>query len=160
MKFQTKRRHMIDFIFPIALFFVFALSTITVLLLAARIYQSTTENSALNYTAGTSLSYISEKIHQNDVAGGVTIDSLDGTPALVMEQEIEGDPYYTYIYALDHQLMELFVKGDTNVDLSSGTRILEIRDFTMEETEDGIFSFTCTDKNGQKSTVNVSLKSR
>lgn len=160
MKFQTKRKHMIDFIFPVALFFVFALSTITVLLLAARIYQATTENSALNYTAGTSLSYISEKIHQNDVAGGIRIDEADGTPVLVMEQDFEGSSYYTYIYALDNQLMELFVKEDADVDLSSGSRILEIRDFTMEETEDGIFSFTCTDKNGQKSSVNVSMKSK
>ena len=76
MRFRTKRRHMIDFLFPVALFFVFALSALTVLLLAARIYQSTTENSSLNYTSRTGLSYISEKIHQNDLGGHVSIGIL------------------------------------------------------------------------------------
>ena len=88
MRFHTKRKHMIDYLFPIALFFVFALSALTVLLLAARIYQSTTENSSLNYTSRTSLSYISEKIHQNDMDGKVTIGSFDGCDALIMEQNI------------------------------------------------------------------------
>ena len=91
MRFHTKRKHMIDYLFPIALFFVFALSALTVLLLAARIYQSTTENSSLNYTSRTSLSYISEKIHQNDMDGKVTIGSFDGCDALIMEQNIGED---------------------------------------------------------------------
>ena len=51
MGFRLKRRHMIDFIFPIALFFVFALSALTLILLSTQIYQSTTENSSLQYTA-------------------------------------------------------------------------------------------------------------
>ena len=60
MRFRMKRNHMIDFLFPVALFFVFALSALTLILLAARIYQSTTENSSLNYSSRTCLSYISE----------------------------------------------------------------------------------------------------
>ncbi len=50
MRFRVKQRHMIDFLFPVALFFVFALSALTVILLATQIYKSTTENSSLNYT--------------------------------------------------------------------------------------------------------------
>ena len=50
MRFHTQRKHMIDFLFSVALFFVFALSALIVILLAARIYQSTTEHSSLNYT--------------------------------------------------------------------------------------------------------------
>ena len=38
MQSRTKRKHMIDFLFPTALFFVFALSALTVILIAARIY--------------------------------------------------------------------------------------------------------------------------
>ena len=75
MKFQRKQKHMVDLIFPVSLFFMFALCAVTVLLLAARIYQSTTEHSSLNYTARTGLSYISEKIHQNDRNGQIRIGS-------------------------------------------------------------------------------------
>ena len=69
MGFRLKRRHMIDFLFPVALFFVFALSALALILLSAGIYQSTTETSSLQYTARTALAYIGEKIHQNDENG-------------------------------------------------------------------------------------------
>ena len=104
MRFQTKQKHMIDFLFPVALFFVFALSALTVILLAARIYQSTTESSSLNYTARTSLSYINEKIHQNDCDGAVYLDEFDGCQALVMEQAHNNERYYTYIYIYGQEL--------------------------------------------------------
>ena len=59
MQNKPRQNHMVDFLFPVALLFVFALSALTVILLATRVYQTTTENSSLNYTARTSLSYIS-----------------------------------------------------------------------------------------------------
>ena len=44
MRFQTRQRHVIDLVFPIALFFVFAASALVVLILAADIYASTTNH--------------------------------------------------------------------------------------------------------------------
>ena len=66
MRFQSREHHIIDILFPISLYFVFTVSALTVLLLATNVYRTTTENSALNFNANTSLSYITEKIHQND----------------------------------------------------------------------------------------------
>ena len=106
MRFRTKHKHMIDFLFPVALFFVFALSALTVILLAAKIYQSTTEHSSFNYTSRTCLSYIAEKIHQNDVGGTVSIGTFDGCDALVLEQAHGEDTYYTYIYVHENELKE------------------------------------------------------
>lgn len=143
MKFRTNRKHIIDFIFPVVLFVVFALCALTVLLLAARIYQSTTETSSLNYTSRTGLSYINEKIHQNDVNGGVSIRDLNGTPALVMEQTYDTAVYYTYIYSYDGELKELFVKSDTPAELSSGKTILEVKSFSMEEAGENLLRFEC-----------------
>ncbi len=48
MRFQTRSSHVIDLIFPIALFFVFAASSLSVLILAADIYASTTNRMAAN----------------------------------------------------------------------------------------------------------------
>lgn len=159
MKFRTKRKHIIDFIFPIALFVVFALCALTVLLLAARIYQSTTENSSLNYTSRTGLSYISEKIHQNDVNGNVSIGELDGTPALLMEQTYDDAVYYTYIYTYNGELKELFVKDNASADLSAGKTILEVETFSMEEAGENLLRFRCVDKNDLEASIIVSIKS-
>lgn len=159
MKFQRKQKHMVDLIFPVSLFFMFALCAVTVLLLAARIYQSTTEHSSLNYTARTGLSYISEKIHQNDRNGQIRIGSLDGEPALVMEQVYEEGTYYTYIYAYENSIRELFLKEGGNADLSSGTKILNVKEFSMEQIDEQLLSFHCTTEDDQESSIVVALRS-
>lgn len=64
MKLLSQKRHAIDFLFPVTVFFVFTISALTVILLAARIYQSTTDDSQRNYTSGTALSYLTEKLRQ------------------------------------------------------------------------------------------------
>lgn len=160
MRFQAKQKHMIDFLFPVALFFVFALSALTVILLAARIYQSTTESSSLNYTSRTSLSYINEKIHQNDCEGAVYLDEFDGCRALVMEQSHNDEHYYTYIYIYGHELKELFVKEGTEMTASAGRTIMEIQDFSMEEISENLLKFTCVDNENTEASTIISVKSQ
>lgn len=159
MKFHTKRKHMIDIIFPVTLFFLFAFSAITILLLAARIYQSTIEEASMNDTARTGLAYVSEKIHQKDASGCVEITELDGIEALRLEQEYEGERYDTYIYMYEDALRELFVKRGAEAEPASGTAILELADFTMTEKEKNLLQFTCTDKEGRKESVYVAVRS-
>ncbi|MCI8996687.1 MAG: DUF4860 domain-containing protein [Lachnospiraceae bacterium] len=160
MRFRTKHRHMIDLLFPVALFFVFALSALTVLLIAARIYQSTTEHSSLHDTSRTSLSYISEKLHQSDEAGSVSLGTFDGCDALIIQQTHGEHTYYTYIYSYEGQLRELFVKAGVNTSASSGMAILEVQDFSMEELSDGLLKFSCTDQEGQTTSSMIGLRSR
>lgn len=159
MRFRTQRNHMIDFLFPVALFFVFAVSALTVILLATNIYRSTTERSSLNYTAGTSLSYITEKIHQGDEKGNVSLGSFDGHDALILEQEYNDETYFTYIYTDQNELKELFVKDGVQTDAASGKTILPIKSFTMKEAGNSSFSFTCIDQDGQKASSIVSIRS-
>lgn len=160
MGFRLKRRHMIDFLFPIALFFVFAMSALALILLAAGIYQSTTENSSLQYTSRTGLAYISEKIHQNDENGTVYLGNFDGCDALVLEQEYGEETYYTYIYTSEQNLKELFIRKGVDADAEDGRTILEVQDFTMEQVSDRIFRFECTDTKGRSSSTVIGIRSR
>ena len=61
MKLFSQKRHAIDFLFPVTVFFVFTISALTVILLAARIYQSTTDDSQRNYTP---VSYTHLRAHE------------------------------------------------------------------------------------------------
>ena len=99
MNLFSQKRHAIDFLFPVTVFFVFTISALTVILLAARIYQSTTDDSQRNYTSGTALSYLTEKLRQNDREDGIFLDELDGTQAVVLLQETDDASYLTYLYA-------------------------------------------------------------
>lgn len=159
MRFRTQRNHMIDFLFPVALFFMFAVSALTVILLATNIYRSTTEHSSLNYTARTSMSYISEKIHQGDEDGNVSIDMFDGNDALVIEQEYNEETYFTYIYTDQGNLKEIFIKDGVEADAAAGKTILPVRSFTMSQTGKQAFSFTCVDEDGQEASCVVSIHS-
>ncbi len=160
MEFRLKRRHMIDLLFPIALFFVFALSALTLILLAARIYQSTTANSSLQYTSRTGLAYISEKIHQNDEDGAVYLGNFDGQDAVILEQKQGDTLYYTYIYAYDQNLKELFIKDGVAATAADGRTILEVEDFTIEQVSDQLFRFSCTDQENRTSSAVIGIRSR
>ena len=85
MRFENRGRHAIDLLFPIALFFVFAASALIVLTLAADIYGSTTGELRVNDENRTALSYISEKIRQSDVKGGMEIAEVEGTQFMNMK---------------------------------------------------------------------------
>ena len=96
-------QHTIDFIFPIALFFVFCAAAITVLLFSANIYQTVVTDSASQFEQVTSLSYITTKIRQNDTGGkkSIYLDEFDGHEALAIEQTILDAAFITYIYEMD-----------------------------------------------------------
>ncbi len=159
MQFQNRKRHMIDFLFPIALFFIFTLSALMVVLFAARIYQSSVENSSRNDTARTALSYVAEKIHQNDISDSITLGSFDNCDSLVIRQDYNGDSYTTYIYVHDGSLKELFIKDGANAAASNGKSILDVTSFSMTQLNDNLLKFNCIDKNGHSASIIVGLES-
>lgn len=159
MKLFSQKRHAIDFLFPVTVFFMFTISALTVILLAARIYQSTTDASQRNYTSGTALSYLTEKLRQNDRENGIFLDELDGTPAVVLRQETSDAAYLTYLYAWDGQLRELYVKEGTTLSPSAGKSILPVESFSVEETDERILTFHCTDTSGETASMVYTIRS-
>lgn len=159
---QTRRgqepHHLIDFLFPAALLFVFAFSAVSVILLATGIYRDTVNHSSRSYTAQTALAYLTEKVHQNDGNGTIEAGTFEGCPALIFRQSYHDSDYSTYIYAYGQELRELFVKDGTPAELSDGKAILEIRDLEVSDLGDGLFVFSCTDTDGH--TVRAVVHSR
>ena len=78
MRSQRNKKHTIDLLFPIALFFVLAVSSLIVVLLASNVYRNTTRMEQSNYESRTALSYVVGKIHQNDEQGSVALGSFPG----------------------------------------------------------------------------------
>jgi hypothetical protein len=162
MNSRKIQQHTIDFIFPVALLFVFAASSLVVLLLAANIYRHTTRASLSHFESGTALAYITEKIRQNDEGGtaSVYLDSFDGCTALVMEQSYNGSLYRTYIYESGGSIRELFIRDGVHASASDGTELIQVSSFTMEEAADGLYLFTCCSQEGEWDTALVGVHSR
>ena len=148
MRTRSETRHVIDLIFPIALFFVLAASSLAAVLLASNIYRHTVQAEQSNYESRTSLSYVVWKVRQNDEAGAVSLGTFDGQDSLVMKEAYDGQEYRTYIYEYEGYLRELMIGDGVEAEAASGRKILKVRDFRMEETEDGIFRFSYTGEDG------------
>lgn len=159
MSVRKNPSHVIDFLFPAALFFFFAASALSVLLIAANIYRTVAGNSALNHTARTSLAYMGERLRQNDDVGQIYLGTLQGRDAMVIEQEFSGETCRTYIYVHDHKLKELFIRDGVEADAFAGKTITQVEDFSMEELRKGLFRFTCTDEEGREASAIVTVRS-
>ncbi len=156
---KNERRHIIDFLVPLALFFAFALSALIVILFATRVYKSTVENSAANYTARTALSYVTEKIHAGDEEEAVTVGEFDGCSALLLRSEIEGESYLTAIYFDGGALTELFMKEDAETSADAGTALLKLSAFSVTQVADRLFLVECVDENGHKESAYIATRS-
>lgn len=159
MRFQTRHRHVIDLVFPIALFFVFAASSLSVLILAADVYASTTDRLSINDENRTALSYISEKIRQNDSNGAVNTVSIDDTDCLTLSAVYNGIPCTTYIYVYDGILKELFINDGIPVSLKDGRDIMQISSLSIDRLEEHVYLFTTVDSTGTESSVIASERS-
>lgn len=158
MKARSHRNHKIDTLFPITLFFVLTLFAVMVITLAAKIYENTTESSHRNHQSRIALSYISEKIHQNDANSDISIENFDHLDALTFKQTHENTTYYTYIYFYEGNLKELFAREDAEISLSDGKTILELKEFSMKEAADGLLYFSCVDSENQAADSYVNIR--
>ena len=154
----SSRRHMLDMLFPLGLLLAFAASAVMVILMAANLYTRTAQDSSRAYTARTVLAYVTEKVHQNDVEGGVSAGSFAGCPALILERNNEGTTYCTYLYAYDGSLRELMVQQGTEARPGDGIEILPLKAFLPRQETENLIYVTCTDENGKtaESFLNIS----
>lgn len=159
MKFAKQNEHKIDLVFPAAVFFVFAASALAVLILSAHAYSSQVQSSNESYKRNTSLSYVGEKIRQNDASGGISVSKLEETPCLVLCSGTQEASYLTYIYEYEGMLKELFIRSDVDARLEDGRDVMEVSDFTMDEIGDGLFRFTSADADGTTSVLIASERS-
>ena len=154
-------KHTIDFLFPIALFLVFASTSLIVLLCLANSYQDIVKTSSRSFETTTTLAYIMEKIHQNDSCEdqSISIDTIDGCDALTISQTIDGKVYHTYIYEFQGELKELFIQDGISASAEFGTTLLKIKHLEMEEISKGLFKFTCTSTDDSSDSVIVNARS-
>ncbi|WP_148411709.1 DUF4860 domain-containing protein [Murimonas intestini] len=159
MRFTGKREHVVDFIFTLALFCVFAASSVLVTVIGAGVYKSVTSHMQINNTSRTSLAYIAEKIRQNDMASSVSAQEIEGHTALVLSEYYDGTEYATYIYEDEGQLKELFQKASSTPALAAGQPIMEVSDFEAMQLKDRLYRFTVEDTDGGRFSVDVCQKS-
>lgn len=140
MNFGNEKKHMVDILFVLTLFFVFALSALTLIILGANIYKTTVNHMDESFNDRTSYAYITQKLRQNDAEGSLSVGNLGSEKALIATSEINNTIYNTYIYAYDGYLCELLTRADMELEPAAGTRIIEITDFNIEQVSPKLYS--------------------
>ena len=149
MEFGGEKKHMVDILFVLTLFFVFALSALTLVILGANIYKSTVNHMEESFTDRTSYAYVTQKLRQNDEAGALALGYLGDEEALIMTQEVNNTIYNTYVYSHDGYLCELLSRADMEMDPSAGTKIISIEDLSFDEAAPGLYSVEVTTEDGE-----------
>ena len=153
-------RHSMDFLFAIALFFVFASTSLIVLLLAANIYRHNVQQSSNAFEQNTSLAYITEKIRQNDASDTtIHLTTFDGYDALAISKSYNEIGYTTYIYEMDGLLKEILIQDGVPANAQAGTSILKVSNLEMIELDHGLFRFTCESADKTQDSVIVHVQS-
>lgn len=138
---SLRKNHIIDSVFVICLMLLFLLSALSIIALGASIYRKNTKSMETNYSHRVAIAYITEKMRQSDVNGGIHVEEIFGKNALVMTQDVGGTDYNTYIYEYDNNLMELYARADLdNFYPQSGQVILAIDSLAISEVSDNMFS--------------------
>lgn len=164
MKTRTgdNNRHVVDVLFVLALFGVFAASALLLVTIGASVYKQTVSNMDQSFTDRTSYSYLVEKIHQNDIYDAIEIGELEGSPALMLTQHLGEEEYCTYLYLYEGYLMELFTRKDSfagNDLRPAGQNIMPLSGFTLEAPSSGLLKITIDTGNGSPITLYTALRS-
>lgn len=158
---KKSSQHTIDFLFSIALFFVFSATALVVLLLSANIYKDIVTDSENNFETGTALSYIAEKIHQSDENGArsIYLSEFDGYEALAISQEYDALTYITYIYEHNGELKECFIRDGSSVSASAGTTIMQVGELHFTQITDELLSVSCAPVSGKSISTLINIHS-
>ena len=156
----SKKSHVIDAVFILCLMFLFVLSALAVITIGANIYKKNVSAMSDNYSHRIASAYVTEKVRQADNQGRVYVKDLFDQHALVLQDEIDGVLYNTYIYSYDGYLMELYARADLkDIYPQSGQKILEITSFNVDYVSDSLLSVNLILKDGEDESMFIAKRS-
>lgn len=162
MNTKQEKNHIVDVLFVLALFVVFTLSALVLVILGASVYRQTVRYMDENYTSRTAYSYLTEKVRQNDLYDSISLGQLEGTEALVLTREVNDATYATYLYLHEGSLRELSMRQGRDIGtdpLSAGQEILPLTDWTLEMTGEHLLHIELTLEDNSRKELFIALRS-
>ena len=146
-------KHQIDGLLMLLLFGVFAVCVLIVLLTGARAYRGLTERDRAAYDRRTCAQYLTTRVRQGDVSGGVSVEPFGDTTALCMEQY----GFVTRVYCYDGYLMEMYTFEDAELTPQDGEKIMPLEGLTLT-LEGGLLTAELQMDGGVTDTLRLSLQ--
>lgn len=154
---KTGTKHHLDGLLALLLFGVFAASILSVLLTGAGVYSRLTQRDQRAYDRRTCVQYLATKVRQAPSGAQVTVGTFGEGDALILTEDIDGQPYLTRIYCYDGWLRELFSAADDPFAPEDGEKILPAQALALH-TDHNLLQIDLTDSSGQ--TISLTLSPR
>ncbi len=158
-KFSKRDKSIVDVLFLLALFATFLICALFIVLFGARIYKKTVFKNKQFFNARTSVSYITEKIRQNDNSNGIQLIDDSNSSVLVLTTNANNIDYSTYIFCKDGMLMEYTANSDVPYSNTMGRKIMNAKSFDIMKISDKLYGFTVCDDTDYKCRFFVSVNS-
>ena len=140
---QKQEKHFIvDILFVLALFGVFAVSALALVTIGADVYPAHCRRYGASITKAGRRCLISWKRCGRTIPLTVFfLTDLENVPALCMLSEIDEETYCTYLYLYDGHLKELFMREGASLGgqvLPAGTDIMDLQEFSLSYASDDL----------------------
>ena len=122
---MKEKKSKITSLIVLMVFCVFAVCILSVVLAGANVYERLVEKGQYRYEQRTAAQYITTRLRQADLSESVRIEDFEGKSALVLQEEIEGELYETYIYCYKGYIRELFITIGGKFVPEDGEKVLE-----------------------------------
>lgn len=144
---NSTKQFSFQFIFIMLLFLMIVFLSVMIIMLGSDIYSGINNDRTGNYEKRVSLSYVSNKIRQNDKKDCVRIESLNGENAVVINEVFDDARYETWIYFYDNAIYEMFIDAGMEFNPDDGMKILKVESFNIEKLEEDLYKFTTKSNN-------------
>jgi hypothetical protein len=128
--------------------------------IGASVYQKISANLSTTYDQRTSVLYVAEKLRQNDHPNSVRVDTLDGSDALVITQQFNGENYETWLYVSDSELKEALLAPGTPASPELGQSIMPMSSMKLDGSRlgQGLLGVDFTTASGEDASIVLFLK--
>lgn len=155
---NTSSKKLLELIVLLSLLLLFVGTALAVVMVGANSYKLIGSDMKSNFATRTPTAYIATKVRQNDRLGGIKVKELEGIPALVLEENIDGIVYETWIYAHEGQMRELYIEQGTPIVPIDGMEIIEVNGLEVDLSIKGLLQIKVEDLEGRTNEMTMSLR--
>lgn len=158
---QEKRSltsHSMPSAFIFLLIGLFAIASVTLMLIGTRVYYRVTDAAAQNSEAQIALSYLCNKIRTYDEAGNVQLAERDGLPVLCLYETIDDEPYETAIYTWDGAIRERFASANEAFDPEDSQKLANAQSLKFTLLSPNLLQATIVMPGGEARTLRIALR--
>ena len=150
-------QHSMQGVFVFVLLGLFAVMSTLMVLLGAQMYRNTVDHSTANNEDRVLRAYVRSMIRAEDTRDAMVVGEYDGVKTLAMREDLDGEPYVTWLYCYDGQMYEYFTSDDGTFNPESGTAICPAQRFEPS-LENGLLTVDMINGKGEPESVRVALR--